>query len=118
VPRTETFLPAELPMARSGQALVEYVLVIALAAIALGFSILLFQRVLGERIEDVSSTVETVVPRDPSAPPGQGGNRPPGHGGTPPGQGGTPPGQGGTPPGQGGTPPGQGGDGSGNGPGQ
>jgi hypothetical protein len=112
VPRTETLLLAELPMARSGQALVEYVLVIALVAIALGFSILLFQRVLGERIEDVSSTVETVIPLgDPSAPPGRGGNRPPGHGGTPPGEGRTPPGQGGTPPGQGGG-------GAGNGPGQ
>jgi hypothetical protein len=89
-------------MARSGQALVEYILVIALVGIALALSILLFQRVLGDRLEDVSATVETVLPReDTGGAPGQGGNPPPGQGGTPPGQGGTPPGQGGTPPGRG-----------------
>jgi hypothetical protein len=95
-------------MARSGQALVEYILVIALVGIALALSILLFQRVLGDRFVDVSTTLETVLPReDTGGAPGQGGT-PPGQGGTPPGQGGTPPGQGGTPPGQGGTPPGRG----------
>jgi Flp pilus assembly pilin Flp len=91
---------AELMMARSGQALVEYILLIALVAVALLASLLLFRGVLAERLLEVSETVESHMPGaqpgDPgggTGPPGNGGNLPPGQGGTPPGKGGTPPGK-------------------------
>jgi Flp pilus assembly pilin Flp len=69
-------------MARSGQALVEYVLLIALVAVALIASLLLFRGVLAERLVEVSETVESHMPgaepQDPGAqPPGGGGNLPP-----------------------------------------
>lgn len=93
-------------MARPGQALVEYILVVALVGIVLLVSLAFFGDGIASRLTGVPGAVEAAAQGAP--PPGQG-VQPPGQGGQPPGQGGQPPGQGGQPPGQGGQPPGPGG---------
>jgi hypothetical protein len=67
-------------MARAGQALVEYILVIAMVAVILLTSLLAFRHSLEGRVDDLD------VGRAADCPP-------PGHGGTAPGHGGEPPGQ-------------------------
>jgi Flp pilus assembly pilin Flp len=94
-------------MARPGQALVEYILMVAVVAIMLLVSLVFFRDAIASRLDGVREAVESPETGEGGQPPGQGG-QPPGQGGQPPGQGGQPPGQGGQPPGQGGQPPGQG----------
>lgn len=67
-------------MARPGQALVEYILVIAIVAVMLITSLVFFQKTLGASIEDIDVSKSVNCPS-------------PGHGGAIPGQGGTAPGQ-------------------------
>jgi Flp pilus assembly pilin Flp len=86
-------------MARSGQALAEYVLLVALIAVVLLTALLLLGGSVAEPFADVACAMHEC---EGSAPGGGQPEAPPGQGGTPPGQGGTPPGKGGTPPGQGG----------------
>jgi Flp pilus assembly pilin Flp len=82
-------------MARAGQALVEYILLIALVAIVMVASLFLFRGGLNDRLEDVTEAVDLPRPGQP-----QPGDNPPG-GPIPPGLDGPPPGQGGTNPGKG-----------------
>ncbi|HSJ06561.1 MAG TPA: hypothetical protein VK936_07660, partial [Longimicrobiales bacterium] len=77
----------ELMVARPGQALVEYVLVIALVAVTLVAAITLLARAGRDAIDDASQEVACSKPYDARA-------APPGQGGTPPGQGGDNPGRG------------------------
>jgi Flp pilus assembly pilin Flp len=77
----------ELTVARPGQALVEYVLVIALVAVTLVAAVILLARAGRDVLDDTSQEVACNEPYDGRA-------APPGHGGTPPGQGGENPGRG------------------------
>jgi Flp pilus assembly pilin Flp len=70
-------------MARSGQALVEYILIIALVAVVLLVSLVAFRSALAPTIGSIEETVEETANDCP----------PPGQGGLPPGQGGVAPGQ-------------------------
>jgi Flp pilus assembly pilin Flp len=81
-------------VARPGQALVEYVLVIAFVAVTLVAAVMLLARTGRDALDDASQEVACNEPYGGRA-------APPGHGGTPPGHGGTPPGQGGENPGRG-----------------
>lgn len=74
-------------MARPGQALAEYVLIIALVAVALVAALTLLTRAGREALDDAAQEVACNEPQAGRA-------APPGHGGTPPGQGGENPGRG------------------------
>lgn len=68
----------KLMKARAGQALVEYILVIALVAVALVSSLVMLRRGIADDFAAIPELGDCATP-------GEGG-LPPGHGGTPPGQ--------------------------------
>lgn len=63
-------------MARPGQALVEYVLMVVLVAIVLAASLYLFRETLMPPLERIPEEVECVTPGTGGVPPGQGGQPP------------------------------------------